>query len=137
MIRTLGFSALFASCALFVGCDQAGPPLSGNEPAAIDRLSLIQVVVKIQINEQSTTSKIEVPENITVLEVIQLLDKPKFTVKGSGAMAFVDAIDGKQTSSGEGWVYYINGAWAKEGIGTQRVRADDEIEWKYGAFEPE
>jgi hypothetical protein len=48
----------------------------------------------------------------------------------SGLGAFVTAINGRTSGSGQYWILYVNGAKSSTGISATRLRQGDVIEWK-------
>ncbi len=77
----------------------------------------------------------------TALEVMQIasqVEGPRalhFASKGSGSTAFVTAIGGlANEGGGEGkrnWQFWINDDFAKQGIGSARLKPGDRLTWSY------
>ncbi len=114
------------------GCD--------SEDASSTPVSLLSVDVVIQIPDgPKRTSKVDrLPTDATVGDVMQRLAASDafadIELSGSGERMFIPAIGEHRTSGGEGWMYELNGQWAKQGIGTQRISDGDIILWKYGTY---
>lgn len=83
--------------------------------------------------------KLNIPENSTVYEMMQLLTassiKPFIfkTKEFTGLGHFVESINGVKNDgkTGKYWIYYINGESAQVGISNYIIQKEDKIEWKY------
>jgi len=94
------------------------------------------VTLKIQINEESPTV-IDVPEvsdGATLETVMRSLDDIDIGISGSGTTAFVNSIQGKETSADKGWTFQIDGEHANQGIGTTVLHPPTTVEWSFGSF---
>lgn len=60
-----------------------------------------------------------------------------YTASGSGASAYLTAIDGEasnQDDNGYYWVYYVNGVMPSVGFGAYQLHANDGVAWDYKHF---
>ncbi len=77
---------------------------------------------------------------LTALEALEQAGRHKRGVRvqhrGSGATAFVEAIDDLENEGGGGrnWLYQINGEKAKRGAGVSTLAAGDEVLWTFGSM---
>ena len=71
----------------------------------------------------------------TVLQAMQTLASTTnfvFTGKNHPSLGFfVESINGKKNADGFYWILYVNGRASDLGISQAKIRADDQIEWKY------
>lgn len=79
-------------------------------------------------------------ENMTALDATRLASKHKqgFTirVKGSGATAFVDSIDGiENQGQGKNWMYRVNGKKGDRSSGIYKLRDKDVVKWTFEVFD--
>ena len=79
-------------------------------------------------------------ENMTALDATRLASKHKqgFTirVKGSGATAFVDTIDGIEIEGqGKNWMYRVNGKKGDRSSGIYKLRDKDVVKWTFEVFD--
>lgn len=85
-------------------------------------------------------TKLSWTENMTALEATRLASKHKqgfeLLVKGSGATAFVTAIDGvKNEGQGKNWMYRVNGKKGDRSSGIYKLRANDVVKWTFEVFD--
>jgi len=77
--------------------------------------------------------------DFTVIGVLEAAERhPRgvvFQSRGSGALAFVESIDGVANQGGgkqsKNWRFYLNGQLAKQGAGAQKVDGGDRVLWKF------
>jgi hypothetical protein len=107
------------------------PFVLGDEPAKTVRLTIdygdgVQKVIALEWKDK-----------LTVLAALEAAARHprgiKFAHRGTGASAFVTAID-DLTNEGRGrnWTYTVNGKRADKSCGVWMVAADDAIVWRYG-----
>ena len=79
-------------------------------------------------------------ENMTALDATRLASKHKqgfaILVKGSGATAFVTAIDGVENEGqGKNWMYGVNGKKGDRSSGVYKLSASDVVKWTFEVFD--
>lgn len=64
-----------------------------------------------------------------------------FQYKGEGRRAFLQSIEGVANElkgpESRNWLYWVNGAFAKVGMGQQEVHDGDEVLWRFGVYKDE
>ncbi len=80
-------------------------------------------------------------ESATVLDALESASRRQrgitYTVRGSGDMTMVTAIDGVANQGGDGrnWIYRVNGRLADKSCGVYETQPDDVIMWTFGTYE--
>jgi len=114
-----------------------GPSHSVNadEPASAQSQA-VQLTIDYGDGVQKVFHPLGWKEGLTVLAALESASKHprgiKLTVRGSGATAFVTAID-DQTNEGMGrnWTYQVNGKRANKSCGAWVLKAGDSVLWRF------
>lgn len=109
------------------------------QPIATGTISVdVQIVDADDSVRRATVEAMDVGSTVAdAMRKLQATDDfSDIQIVGDGEMTFVQAIGDRQTAGGEGWTFYVNGQWAKQGIGSLKLADGDRIEWKFGTFAP-
>jgi hypothetical protein len=108
------------------------PPARGEDGAKTVRLT-----IDYGDGVEKTFATLAWQDKLTVLGALEAAAKHprgiKFKHRGSGASAFVTAID-DLTNEGRGrnWTYQVNGKRADKSSGVWELKAGDTVVWRYG-----
>lgn len=144
MIRTLPLllSAVWIAI-LSLGCSQQARPPETAAGGVAERPSATSTEasyrVRIDFGDGSRWQFITTGDFETVADLMRNVAShpraPEIVMTGEGAMAFVSSIGGLDSASGKGWTYYVNGQWADQGIGAEKIAPGDRIDWAYGSWD--
>ncbi len=84
----------------------------------------------------------DIDEGATVLDVMLIArahNRPlAFTYKGKGDGAFLMSIENLENElngpKSKNWLFWVNGDFAKRGLGTMKVHDGDEIKWRFAGW---
>ncbi|MDG2223557.1 MAG: DUF4430 domain-containing protein [Rubripirellula sp.] len=102
--------------------------------------SAVTGVVTIEIVDGDETQTVELPEieaGTTLEQIMRSITDPVISIRGSGVTAFVDQIGEQGTSGSEGWVFRVDGEFAKQGVGSTTIDPPATVTWSYGGMEAE
>ena len=132
-IHRLETACFVLALVLSHGCDRAAPVPT--ESAASAEPISVTIVVQIQDRPERSIEVDDLPAGATVAEAMKQVDELDIQIKGKGTMTFVESIEGLKPAGDEGWLYFINDAWAKQGVGAQRLSDGDVVRWRYGSLD--
>jgi hypothetical protein len=108
-----------------------------------DALAQKKQTVKLVINYGDGVQKhftaLAWREGMTVLDAMKLAREHargiKFEYSGSGASAFLSAIDGVgNEGGGRNWIYRVNGSLGDRSFGSKALSSGDEVSWTFGTY---
>ena len=123
--------ALVGFAVLFLGC-QSSDPVTETEG------SVGPVTIRFQAGEKAYPDVVidDVADGTTLESLLRQLDGIEIDMSGSGAMAFVNSIDGIETNATEGWTFKVDGEFVNHGVGKTILHPPTKVEWSFGVFEP-
>jgi hypothetical protein len=102
-----------------------------------------QVQLQIDFNGRAENKQFHLDwkNDLTVFACLESLrrdGKLTITSRGSGAQAFVIAIDGLENSGagGDNWIYYVNDQLGDASAGVRVLQPDDRVVWRFGPYAP-
>jgi hypothetical protein len=122
----------------------ANRPASADEPAAQQaepkQSKTVQLTIDYGDGVQKVFRELEWKEGMTVQGALEAAAKHprgiKFAHQGSGATAFVTAIDDqKNEGTGRNWTYEVNGKKANKSCGIWPLKAGDSVLWRFAEYE--
>ncbi|MBA62611.1 MAG: hypothetical protein CMJ76_09625 [Planctomycetaceae bacterium] len=83
---------------------------------------------------------IPITQGDTILDVMKAMQKhPQrilFKTRGTGKLTFIYEIDMiSNEGRGKNWIFYVNGRRATIGVGAYKIKANDQVMWKYEVFQ--
>ena len=129
---------LVVACVFTVGCANQNQTTNTTETNAVvieeEKAATVELVINDGSQEKSTKVAIS-GEEMTALEVLKsgakalnLEVKTKDYDFGTSVEGIGDNIGGTDSYY---WLFYVNGAMAQVGVDAQKVKAGDEVEFKY------
>ena len=113
------------------GCERSRTQ-SGLPAAAVDGVASLD----FEINDKRITEEVGIVDGETLETTMRSLNKVDVEMSGSGTTAYVNSINGVESTGSEGWTFEIDGEWADKGVGSTKLHPPTTINWKYGEFAP-
>ncbi len=119
--------------AAIFGCEKN--PVAVEKPGGPEKpVVTATVTIEVESGESTLTHKVDhVAFGTTLESLLRSSTELPFEITGSGRSAFVNAIDGKTTSGGEGWTYKIDGEFVHAGIGVTKLNPPTTVTWSFGS----
>lgn len=97
------------------------------------------VTVEITMDPDDASKTIaktaEISSETTLETVMANLEGVEIELSGQGVTAFVQSINGVETSADRGWTYTLDGKFATKGIGSITLQSGQTVQWKFTSFE--
>lgn len=131
-----------ASFVLLLGCSSGSPPASVAEKDSTTAETspmvgtvTVEIVIDPEDVAKTVTKQVEIKDGQTLESVMADLDGVTIQSSGSGVTAFIQSINGVETTADRGWTYTIDGDFAPEGIGSTKLVPGQTVQWKFATFE--
>ena len=129
-------SVLLAGC----GSDSSPTTVVDQELPIAESLPISgTVTVEISmdpVDVSKTITKIaEISTETTLEKVMANLEGVAIELSGQGVTAFIQSINGVETSVDQGWTYTLDGKFATKGIGSTTLQPGQTVHWKFTTFE--
>lgn len=112
-----------------------------DQGAPVDESSPVLGTVTVEITmdpddaSKTITRTAEISDETTIEMAMTNLEGVEIEMSGNGVTAFVQSINGVETSADRGWTYTLDGEFATEGIGSTKLQPGQTIQWKFTSFE--
>ncbi len=108
----------------------------------VEEITKIKVNVSIKgIDSIMTQGEVEILPDQTVYDALKAITNSKgiqLNTNGSGRLVYIRGINGLNEfdhGSQSGWTYYVNGVFPNKGAGLYKLKAGDQVEWRYSINE--
>lgn len=114
------------------------PAVKSSAAAAKSAAKTVTLTIAFPDDVEVTYKAISFQEGMTVLDALTAASKHarplKFKYTGSGEFAFLTEIDNvkNEGAAGKNWTFQVDGARAKVGMGSMKLKEGNHILWLFG-----